>query len=254
MRHGHLPRLLLAATVVCALLPACASAAQTARISAAFNPERLGGATAVSFAFRISSDGRAPSPLLHLRLAYPGNLGFATSGLGLADCAPQTLELTGLPGCPPDSVMGHGRALVEIPIGPELVQELVKLTLLAGPSTDGYLHLLIYAEGESPVIAQVLLAGTLLPDRIEVAVPPIPSLPQSPYAAVAWMRVTLGGSLTYFARRHGRTVAYRPAGVGLPRRCPRGGFSFSATFAFMDGSRARAATAVACPRRRRANG
>jgi hypothetical protein len=64
------------------------------------------------------------------------------------------------------------------------------------------------------------------------------------------MRLTLGGNLTYYERVGSRNVAYHPAGVGLPRSCPRGGFPFAASFAFIDGSASRARTAVACPRRR----
>ena len=251
MRHRSSRRLLAVVLLASALVPAAASATQTARITAQLRPEQLGAATTVSLAFDIKGDGAAPSALLHIQLAFPGNLGLATSGLGLAACAPQTLELVGPEACPPDSVMGHGSALVEIQIGPELVQEEVLLTLLAAPSADGYLHLVIYAEGKVPVKGQVLLTGTLLPGHLEITIPPIPSLPQSPYVSVARIRITLGGALTYYERRHGRTVAYRPPGVGLPSRCPRGGFPFGARFSFMDGTLSKAATAVACPARHR---
>jgi hypothetical protein len=244
-------RLLVVVLLACALYPVSAAATQTARISARFDPEHLGAATAVSFAFNIAEDGPAPSPLLHIQLAYPGNLGFATSGLGLAACTPQILELIGTEGCPPDSVMGRGNALVEIQIGPGVIRERVSLAVFAGPSPDGYLHLLIYADGREPVTGQVILSGTLLPGHLEIAVPPIPSLPESPYVAVAHMSITLGGALIYYERRRGRTVAYRPAGVGLPDRCPHGGFPFGASFSFMDGTHSKAGTAVACPTRRR---
>jgi hypothetical protein len=62
--------------------------------------------------------------------------------------------------------------------------------------------------------------------------------------------MTLGGNLTYYEIVKGQSVPYHPAGVGLPQSCPRGGFSFAATFAFLDGSRSRADTAVPCPRPR----
>jgi hypothetical protein len=62
------------------------------------------------------------------------------------------------------------------------------------------------------------------------------------------MHLTLGGHLTYYERVHGRTIAYHPAGIGLPRSCPRGGFPFGATFSFLDGQHASARTKVACPR------
>jgi methanogenic corrinoid protein MtbC1 len=63
-------------------------------------------------------------------------------------------------------------------------------------------------------------------------------------------RIMLGGNLTYYERRHGKTVAYRPKSVVLPKTCPRGGFRFSATFSFLDGTTAVAKRTIACPRRR----
>jgi hypothetical protein len=199
---------------------------------------------------RIDTLGASPTPLKGIELAYPPNLGFATSGLGVASCPPETLEALGPGMCPPDSLMGYGHAVVEIPIGPEVVEETVSLTLIAGPSSDGYLHLLVYASGMSPVIAQVLLSGVLLPGRIDVIVPPIPSLPEAPYVAVAQLKLTLGGNLTYYEEVGGRRIAYRPPGVGLPGHCPRGGFKFAARFQFLDGKHASARTSVTCPRRR----
>jgi hypothetical protein len=216
---------------------------------AAFTPERLGAATTVSVAFQIVSGGGAPAALTGVEIAYPRNLGFATSGLGLAACSPIELEVEGPAACPANSHMGYGSALVEIPIGPELVQEAVRLALFAGPSPDGYLHLLVSATGESPVIALVVLSGELFPGHLSIVVPPIPSLPEAPYVALVEMHLTLGGHLTYYEDVRGRSVAYHPAGVGLPSRCPRGGFPFAATFAFLDGSASRARTAVLCPRR-----
>jgi len=242
-------RVLAVALALCACLPAAARAAQTARINATFTPERLGAATTVSFTFQIAAGGGAPAALTGVELAYPRNLGFATSGLGLAACSPTVLEALGPAGCPANSQMGYGSALVEIQFGPVLVHETVRLALFAGPSPDGYLHLLVCATGEFPVVAEVVMSGILLPGHLSIVVPPIPSLPEAPYVALVEMHLTLGGHLTYYETVHGRSVAYHPAGVGLPGRCPHGGFPFAATFAFLDGSHTRARTSVPCPRR-----
>jgi hypothetical protein len=256
-------RTLAAALLFCAMLPAAASSASSATVLPAANrsassatlhtsfiPERLGAPTAVSFGFQIAASGRVPPPLSGVDVAYPSNLGFATSGLGLAPCSPGDLEEFGPDVCPADSIMGHGDALVEIPIGPEVVRERVELELFAGPSPDGYLHILVYAMGTFPVEAHAVLSGVLRNGRLDIVVPPIPSLPAGPYVVVTQMQLTLGGNLTYYERVNGRRVAYHPAGVGLPRTCPRGGFAFAARFAFIDGSRSAARTSVPCPRRR----
>ncbi|MGH2911760.1 MAG: hypothetical protein ACRDJ3_04715, partial [Solirubrobacteraceae bacterium] len=55
----------------------------------------------------------------------------------------------------------------------------------------------------------------------------------------------------YYERVDGRTLAYQPRGILLPRSCPPAGFPFVARFSFSDGSKARAKTTIACPRHKR---
>jgi hypothetical protein len=243
-------RILAAALALCVLVSSAADAHPSARLTAAFTPERLGAPTTISASFRITWSERRPPVLTGVQLAYPHNLGFATSGLGLAACNPALLEENGPEACPPNSHMGSGSALVEVPIGGYLYQEAAQLTVLAGPSPNGYLQLLVSAVGVSPVAALVVLSGELLPGRLNITVPPIPTLPEGPYVALVAMHLTLGGHLTYYERVHGKNIAYHPAGIGLPRSCPRGGFPFAASFAFLDGRHADAHTKVPCPRRR----
>jgi hypothetical protein len=252
MSRAHLiaVTLVLCAYLSCVYLPPTALGATTATMSATFAPDRLGAATTLSFSFQIAAGPRAADLLTGIDFRYPANLGFATSGLGVASCAPAALEARGPSVCPPDSRMGSGSALVEIPIGSELVRETANVALLAGPSQNGYFNLLLSATGESPVAARVVLFTQLSPGRLEIPVPPIPSLPEAPYVAVMRMHLTIGGQLTYYEPVHGQNVAYHPEGIGLPRSCPRGGFPFAAGFSFLDGEHAEARTAVACPRGR----
>ena len=240
----------LLALAACLALPAVAAAGTSARMSAAFNPERLGAPTTVSFAFRVADGGLAPAPLTGITLTYPRGLGLATSDLGIMACPPLALETSGPAACPPDSRMGAGSATVEIAFA-DLVPEQVTLTLFAGPSTDGYLHLLIYARGESPVQAGVVLTAVLARGQIAITVPPIPSLPEAPYVSVTEMHITLGGNLTYYETVRRRSIPYHPAGIGLPDTCPHGGFRFASKLAFLDGESASTRTVVACPRSHR---
>jgi hypothetical protein len=83
---------------------------------------------------------------------------------------------------------------------------------------------------------------------MHITVPLVPTLPGAPDLSVVRIQTTLGGNLTYYQRAHGKTVAYHPKGIGLPKRCPRGGFKFTARFAFLDRTTAGAHTAVACPK------
>jgi hypothetical protein len=119
-----LPRgpLLALALVLALLLPSHASASQSASLHVALRPEHLGGRTTILFDIQIASPGaHVPSPLIAVNLLYPRDVGLITSGLGLQTCSPAQLESRGR--CPSNSLMGYGQALVEFPIGPELIQE-----------------------------------------------------------------------------------------------------------------------------------
>jgi hypothetical protein len=92
------------------------------------------------------------------------------------------------------------------------------------------------------------MSTLLTPGRLQLKVPLVPSVPEGPDVSVVRVDATLGGRLTYYEQAHGRMLAYRPRGIALPRTCPRGGFKFTAAFAFLDGSHASARTTVHCPR------
>jgi hypothetical protein len=242
--------LILAATLAfCACAASSVLAAPTAKMSAALTPERLGSPTTISASFQITSTEPRPPVLTGVQLVYPHNLGFATSGLGVAACDPALLEENGPEACPANSRMGRGSAVVEIPLSGFLHVEKVELTLLAAPSPSGYLRVLVSGVGSFPVSALVVLSAELLPAGLSIGIPPIPTLPEGPYVSLVEMHLQLGGRLTYYERVRGKTVAYHPPGIGLPRSCPRGGFPFAATFAFLGGGSARARARVPCPRR-----
>ncbi len=249
---------LAAVACVCACLPGAAWASQTARLDVRFTPERLGAGTTIAFGFQITgAGGRVPSPLTEIDLRYPANLGIGTSGLGLESCLPATLEAFGPEGCPADSRMGYGSALVEVPFGPDVVHETATTETFSAPVSNGQLALLFYADGETPISAQLVfpaVVATALPPfggSLNTTLPLVPTLPEAPDAAVVRLRSTIGPlNLTYYELIRGRRVAYTPKGIVLPKSCPRGGFPFAVDFSFEDGTHASAAASVACPARR----
>jgi hypothetical protein len=239
-------------------LVGAADAAQTVKLSVGLQPERLGAGTTIEFGFRVDVRGsQTPSPLSAVDLFYPANIGLVTSGLGLSSCAPATLELSGPEGCPVDALMGRGSAVVEIPLGRHTIIETGEITTWMGPLQNGRLSLLFFAEGRSPVFAQLIFPGLVLDasapfgGRLATQIPEIPSFPEAPDAAIVQMHATIGPKdIVYFQRVGHRRVGYQPNGIVLPKRCPRGGFAFAATFAFLDGSKAHAHATVPCPARR----
>jgi hypothetical protein len=246
---------LLAAILLCGCLPATAHATQRVRLDATLTPERLGQGTTVGFGFQIAAPpGRVPPPLTSIDVRYPRDLGIALSGLGLATCSQAFLEGAERGECPPNSRMGYGSALAEIPIGPLILRERASIAVFRAPTREGHLALLFYAAGKSPVSTEIVFPGLLLPTPgtfggdISMNIPLVPSLPGAPDVAVVRLSSTIGPQhLTYYEHIRGRTIAYRPKGIMLPNACPRGGFRFSASFSFEDGSHTTANHSVPCP-------
>jgi hypothetical protein len=236
--------------------PAARSASgPSASLAAAFTPKRLGKATIVTLGLTIDSPAQSVSaPVSAVELRFPSNLGFATSGLGLASCEPEALRVLGPVVCPADSRLGSGSATAAVGFGPAVVRENVRLESFAAPSSDGYLHLAILASGKSPVLARVVLGAVLLPGRMQISVPEVPGLPGGPNLALVAIKATLGGPLTYYEHVHGRNIAYRPKGIGLPDSCPHGGWKLAAALSFADGTHSAASTVIPCPPQSARNG
>jgi hypothetical protein len=257
------PRIRVLATVVgvcvylpvCGCLPANTWASQTVKLKVGFSPDRLGASTTIMVGFDIGTpNGQVPSPLTDFDLSLPLGVGLGSTTLGEVICNPKALEAGGPTSCSPNSLMGSGSALVEVPIGPEIVQEPVNISIFMGPPQDNHTSMLIYADGRSPISAQLVFPGVLLPHlgpfgaHLDTAIPLTPSVPGAPDAAVVHMESSLGPShLIYYRRVRDKTVDYRPIGMAVPKSCPRGGFPFAATFTFQDGTFARALAAVPCP-------
>ncbi len=175
-----------------------------------------------------------------------------TSGLGLATCAASQLETQGR--CPPDSLVGYGDALVDLPFGSALVSETARITTWMAPVQDGDLAFLLYVEAPGPVYAERIFTARLLDanlpygGQLATVIPVIETLPEGPDASVVHMTATIGPmDITYYAWFRGKRIPYHPNGLRLPETCPRGGFPFAANFTFLDGSHAHARTRVPCP-------
>jgi len=235
---------------ICACLAGSADAAQSAGLQVSLHPERPGASTTLAFGFQIEDPEAAlPPALTRLDVRLPAGMGVDTSGL--ATCPEAKLE-HGPRGCSANSRVGSGSVKVQVPLGTVTRPEIAALTVFNGPRKGGDTTLLFYAAGRLPIATQLIFAGVIVPGprgvSIEASIPLIPTLPNTPDAAIVEMKANLGTrSQTYFRMSGGRRVRFTPKGATLPGRCPVGGFPFSATFGFNDGSSASAAAAVGCP-------
>jgi hypothetical protein len=194
--------------------------------------------------------------VVEAKLRYPAGFDVQLSELGIDACPVSTLELLGPQGCPPNSVMGYGSAIAALAIKRELVTEAARIAILRTAEQAGHPALLFYIYGESALSAEVVLPTEMLPagrpygGLLDIHVPLVPTFPEGPDVAVSELALAIGPrSLTYSERVHHRLVRYKPAGIPLPRHCPRGGFPFAIELRFLGGARASAATAVRCPGR-----
>ncbi len=206
----------------------------TATLNAAFSPERLGQGTTIIFGFTIATtSGQVPSPLTSLDLYYPDNLGIGTSGLGLETCSAATLEAHGPEGCPSQSQMGYGKGLVEIPFGPEILSEATQTMIFMAHVRDGHLGLLFYANGHSPVAAQIVFHGLVLPavgpfgGDLATTIPLVPTLPGSAQRRACAVALDDRPPAPHLLRTYPRQVPLLPSPRHRPtRHLPPRGLSF----------------------------
>ena len=238
-----------------------ALAAQTASLYASFSLDHLGAHATIFLGFRISSIPPASqSPLTNVSVLLPGEMGLATSGLGLENCRLDTLEERGPWDCPADALMGRGTATAEIPIGGETISESAQIEVFSAPVREGRLALWVFADGHTPVDAEPVFPAAVVSapppygEAVDATIPLIPTLPGSPNVAVTRFNMALGSTargldhFSYYKSVRGRRVAYAPEGLLLPPVCPHGGFPFEAQFVFQDETTAIARTTVPCPR------
>ncbi len=243
------------AILALALTPGTSSAAQSARLEVGLVPEHLGKGTTIEFSFDIVAvGGGVPSPVTQIDLLYPKHIGIVTSGLGVASCTTTLLNELGPDGCPSRSLMGYGTATAEIQVGAEILEEPATTTVFMAPLAEGNINLAFYVNGETPLEADLLFPGLLLPSTppyggdLAITVPLLESFPKGPDVALVKLRSTIGPlGVTYYERIHHKFVPYQPSGIILPSHCPSHGFPFAVTFAFADGSHTTSHATVPCP-------
>ncbi len=222
---------------------ATASGSPAPAIAASFHPDRLGATGALTVTIDPSAGALAEAPpLRRMVLRLPAGLGVEVPHLH--SCDPHRLQLLGAHGCSAQSRLGVGRALVQAPLGSQLLGESLSLWVFLGPLRNLQPTFELLAQGYTPFDERSVLSGTVLPDEppygedLLLSAPAISTLPLEPDASIASMSLTIGSS-GRSARGSNTTVE--------PTRCPAGGFPFAAELTYADGSTQDASTAAPCP-------
>jgi hypothetical protein len=241
----------LAAGVALGGLPTCTELARSAQaqtsatIKPAFTPDRLNAKGALTLTIDYSGgEAAVPSPVRRLVMMLPAGLGLDIPTL--RSCGATRLLVRGASGCPAQSKIGSGRALIEADAGSQLITESLTLSLFLGPLQGFQATFEVLGQGYTPLLKRIVLRGTVIPGRspygeeLVMSIPPIPTVPLEPDASVAELTLTVGAS------------AHRLAGdantIVVPPACPAGGFPFAAETTYADGFTGSSLATASCPR------
>jgi hypothetical protein len=241
---------------VCMGFAGSANATPSVKLRVAFHPNIPGQRTTIALAVRVREpDGAEPSPVTSFDLRLPNNMGIASTTLGQANCEAAALIAAGLAGCPDNARIGHGTASAVVPVGSESIHETASLDAVMGPAIENRVEVLWYVQAGQPVFAQLVLpslieeAGPPYGEELDVAVPLVQTWPEGPDLALETFDSSLGpAGLTYHREIAGKTVAFHPLGLRIPRACPHGGYEFAALLSFQDGTHTTSSYRIPCPR------
>jgi hypothetical protein len=225
------------------LTPSAFSEATSATLTPTLSPDRPGakGALTLTVQYRGGKMG-VPAPVHRTVLRLPAGLTLEVPSL--RSCSAALLRAHGPSSCPPQSLVGRGHALAEALAGSEVIEEEVALWAFIGPPQGNNPTLELIGEGSTPVPAQAVITGTVVPARapygeeLVIPIPPIPSLPSVSETSLANLTLTLGTGGTHPGRSANTVLA--------PARCPAGGWPFAAAFTYAGGSSGSIAAKAPC--------
>jgi hypothetical protein len=225
---------------VIGLAAATAHAATGVSVFPIVQPYSLGAHSKATISLRFfGGTNGVPAPLRGIVLQLPTGLGVDLAGV--ATCSTASLRAHGAAGCPSGSLIGRGRAMLEVHAGSQTLPERATISVFRAPDRGGHRAFAIYGRGQTPLDETTISTAILLGDggpygsKLVVAVPAIPTLTFEPDASYTTLSLTIGGT------------SRAPSPIVLPSRCPRGGFAFAASFSFADGSHAGESGRLPCP-------
>jgi hypothetical protein len=233
----------LSALLACAPPSAPAQADTSATIAPSFSPDRLGARGALTLTVDYTGELGLPSPVRRSVVELPAGLGLSIPTL--RSCSAARLRARGTSGCPEQSQIGSGHALLEGNAGSQLISESVRLWMFLGPLHGFQPTFVVLGQGYTPLEERVVLSGTVMPatapygEELAMSVPPIPTLPLEPDASLATLTLTVGTRAQRLARNANAVV--------VPGSCPAAGFPFATESSYADGSASSNLATATCP-------
>lgn len=229
---------------ICMGLAASANAQSAATVSALFVPNRLSAKGALTLTVHYSNELGLLSPLRRSVMRLPARMGMSIPAL--RSCSPAHLRAFGDKGCPRQSKIGSGHAIIEARAGSQLIGESVVLGIFLGPpGNDLQPTFEVLGQGRTPLLERMVLDGTVIPGKapygetIVMNIPPIPTLALEPDATLPSLSLTIGTSV--------HRLAPTANTVEVPDSCPAGGFPFAGEFTYADGSTSSSLATAPCP-------
>jgi hypothetical protein len=176
-----------------------------------------------------TTDGGLAAPLRHVSFQFPA--GAKLNADKFPTCAPKNFADTLK--CPRGSMLGNGLAKVDA--RPLLSNVDAQLKLYNGKGTASKRTLILTASTEdSGIEINLLLPGTLkkvggrYSYQFDLDIPEIVAVSGAPPVAINSFNVDVGGR----AKKKGKKISY----IDAPTKCPSGGWPFTGTFTFGDGT------------------
>lgn len=237
----------LALALASALSVAPCRAMTSATIAPSLSPDRLGARGALTVAIHYRGEAGefgVPAPVRGVILHFPS--GLALHVPELRSCSAAQLRARGVRGCPAQSRVGGGYALLEARPASAPIRENVSLAAFLGPPRHLQPTVELFGQGRTPIDKRMVLTGALSLDhppygeQLTMHIPAIPTQPLEPDASIVTFSLTVGTAA--------RAASPHANAIVIPRRCPAGGFPFAAEFSYADGSQSSADATAPCPR------
>lgn len=237
--------LVLASTLVWLVGPVGPTPAKAATIAPSLIPDRLGARGALKLTIDYAeSSADVPSPVRRAVVMLPAGLGLDVPSL--RSCNAARLRAHGPNGCPAQSQIAVGHALVEAEAGSQLIEENIAMSVFLGPLHGFQPSFEVLGQGYTPLLKSIVLDGSVMSshapygEELVMDIPPIPTVTLEPDASLVSLTLTVGTSV------HGPRASANT--VVVPASCPAGGFPFATEFTQADGVTGSAQATAPCPR------